>query len=278
MGLTGYWNAIPMSVGTFAADNLYWYGSEHSPGPNLESGFMMGDLNATTGQPIWNISFWSGGGGFGAGIPTADGYMTALNIYDNQIYSFGKGPTATTLQSPLSATVSGQGVVIQGTVMDISAGTQQNTIAPRFPNGVPAVADNSQTKWMEYVYMQNPAPTDVVGVPVTLTFTDSNGNAHVTTVTTDSTGTYSLLVPSDVIPVEGKYTVTASFLGSHAYWPSSSAQSSFVISAAPSTTVTPTPSNPTSPIDAYFLPAVAAIIIILIVGLALIMIMLRKRP
>jgi hypothetical protein len=278
MGFTGYWDAVPMSVGTFAADNLYWYGSEHSPGPNLEQGFMMGDINATTGQSIWNISFWSGGGGFGAGIPTADGYLTALNIYDNQIYSFGKGPTATTLQVPLTAITSGQSVVIQGTVMDISAGTQQDTIAPRFPNGVPAVSDNSQTAWMEYVYMQNPAPANVVGVPVTLTFIDANGNTHVTTATTDATGAYSIVVPSDIIPVEGKYTVVASFDGSHAYWPSSSTLASFAISSAPSSTVTPTPNSPTSPIDSYFLPAVAAIIIILIVGIALIMIMLRRRP
>ena len=273
MGYTGYWADLPHSVGTFAAGNLYWYGSEHSPGPNLEPGFKIGDINATTGESIWNITFWSSGGGIGTGIPIGEGVITALNGYDNQIYAFSKGPTATTIVTPSVAP--GQSLVLQGTVMDISAGTQQATIAPRFPNGVPAVSDNSQTAWMEYVYMQNPPPTNAIGVPVSITLIDPNGNPHQTTVTTDSSGTYSYVVPSSMTPVEGKYTVVASFDGSHSYWPSSS-QSSFGITSAPAPTATPT-QGPTSPVDIYFLPAVAAIIIILIVGIALIMMMLRKR-
>ena len=274
LGYGGYWPNIPSGIGAMSGGQIFWYGPEHSPGPNLEPGEYIGAIDATTGQQIWNISFWNGGG---AKFSIADGYAVALNNYDNQIYSFGKGPTATTVQTPLSAVISGQGLVIQGTVMDISAGTKQATIAPRFPNGVPAVSDNSQTAWMQYVYMQNPAPTDIKGVPVTLTFIDANGNPHTTTATTDASGTFSLLVPSDVIPVEGKYTVVASFDGTHSYWPSS-AESSFVIAAAPAPTTAPTQA-PASTVDTYFLPAVAAIIIILIIGIALIMIMVaRKRP
>ena len=34
----GYWINIPTGIGEKAADNLYTYGSEHSPGPNLEPG------------------------------------------------------------------------------------------------------------------------------------------------------------------------------------------------------------------------------------------------
>jgi hypothetical protein len=278
MGYTGYWDYVPHSVGTFAAGNIYWYGSEHSPGPNLEPGFKIGAMNATTGEEIWNITFWNSGGGIGAGLPIADGYMTLLNAYDNQIYSFGMGPSATTLQTPLNAVTSGQGVIIQGTVMDISAGTQQSTIAPRFPNGVPAVSDNDQTAWMEYVYMQNSKPSSVTGVPVTLTFIDPNGNSHSDTVTTDgASGTFSYVVPSSMLSAgAGKYTVIASFEGTHAYYPST-ATSSLLVGSEAAATPTPT-QGPTSPVDAYFLPAVAAIIIILIVGIALIMLMLRKRP
>ncbi len=54
--------------------------------PNLQPGEYIGAINATTGNQMWNITFWSGGA-----FNTADGYLTALNNYDNQIYSFGKG-------------------------------------------------------------------------------------------------------------------------------------------------------------------------------------------
>ena len=88
MGYSGYWDNIPLSVGTFATGNLYWYGEEHSPSADLEPGFMIGELNATTGAPIWNITFWDGGGGIGSAMAIADGYIVALNSYDNQIYCF----------------------------------------------------------------------------------------------------------------------------------------------------------------------------------------------
>ena len=45
-----------------------------------------------------------------------------------------------------------------------------------FPNGLPCVSDASMTQWMEYVYEQQPEPTNVTGVPVTLTAIDPNGN------------------------------------------------------------------------------------------------------
>ncbi len=41
-------------------------------------------------------------------------------------------------------------------MVDISAGTKQAEQAARFPNGVPVVADESMSAWMEYVYMQKP--------------------------------------------------------------------------------------------------------------------------
>ncbi len=278
MGNNGYWNYVPRSVGTFASGIIYWYGSEHSPGPNLEPGFKLGAVNSTTGNPIWNITFWNAGGGFGAGIPIADGYLTALNAYDNQIYAFGKGPTSTTVQTPLTAVSPGQGLIIQGTVMDISSGTMQSTIAPRFPNGVPAVSDADQTAWMEYIYMQNPKPTSVSGVQISIDAIDPNGNTiNLGTTHSDSSGLYSFQVnPNMLTAGAGTYTIIATFAGSNAYWPSSS-ESTILIGneAAATPTATPTPS---SMVEAYFLPAVAAIIIILIVGIALIMLMLRKRP
>ena len=45
-----------------------------------------------------------------------------------------------------------------------------------FPQGVPCVADSSMSDWMEYVYMQQPMPANVTGVPVVLSVLDSNNN------------------------------------------------------------------------------------------------------
>jgi hypothetical protein len=51
------------------------------------------------------------------------------------------------------------------TVIDTSAGTQQPEQKADFPTGIPAVSDESQSAWMEYVYMQKPKPI-AIGVPV----------------------------------------------------------------------------------------------------------------
>jgi hypothetical protein len=88
----------------------------------------------------------------------ADGYTNWFNGYDNQIYSVGRRSSVTTVTAPNVVAAFGEPVVIQGTVMDISAGTKQNEQAARFPNGVPAVSDDSMKDWMGYVYQQKPRP------------------------------------------------------------------------------------------------------------------------
>jgi len=274
MGNTGYWANIPMMVGDIAHGNLFWDGSEHSPSAVLEPGFMIGDINAQTGQPIWSIKFWDGGGGFSGGFSIADGFLVALNSYDNQIYAFSKGPSQTTAQTPLAAITQGSSLVVQGTVTDIAPGTKQSAIALRFPNGVPAVADSSETAWMQYVYMQDPRPAQVTGVPVSVTVIDSNGNYHNAGVTTsDISGAYSLRITPDMTPVSGKYTVVVTFAGTNSYY-GSFAESSFVVDPAPVATAT---SAPTSTVDTYFIPAVIAIIVVVIIIGVLIMLMMRKR-
>jgi hypothetical protein len=273
MGYTGYWDAIPHSIGALAAGYIFWYGEEHSPGPNLEPGFMIGAINATTGDPVWNITFWSAGGGFGGGMAMADGYMALLNAYDNQIYAFGKGPTATTAETPLAAIIQGQSLVVQGTVMDISAGTRQSAIAARFPNGVPAVSDDNQTAWMEYVYMQNPRPTDTIGVPVSIDIIDPNNNfVHIGDAVSDYSGHYSFQITSSMTPVTGKYTVIATYAGSNSYWPSYT-ESSFTVDPAPA--ATPGPQYP-APIDNTMTIIAMGIAIIIAVAIAAILILRKK--
>lgn len=88
----------------------------------------------------------------------------------------GKGPSETSVNIQNNVLSQGSKVLIEGSVLDISSGTQQDEQIARFPDGVPAVSDKSQTGWMEYVYMQKPRPTDTVGVDVTFTAVDPNGN------------------------------------------------------------------------------------------------------
>ena len=84
-------------------------------------------------------------------------------------------------------------VVIQGTVMDISAGTTQTEQAADFPHGVPCASDDRMTAWMGYVYQQQPCPTNFTGVTVTLTVIDPNHNfITLGTATTDGSGLYYL--------------------------------------------------------------------------------------
>jgi len=277
MGYTGYWDNLPTTIGAFASGNAYWYGMEHSPGPNLEAGFMLGDMNATNGAPIWNITFWDAAGMLG-GTALADGYLIAENGYDNQIYSFGMGPTATTVETPLSGVTLGQSLMIQGSELDISAGTTQSSIAARFPNGVAAVSDASMTPYMEYVYMQNPIPSNTTGVPVDITIIDPNGNYHdLGTVTSDASGHYSFDYNTATVNVPGTYMVIATFHGTNAYWPSYS-ESNFVVNPAPAATTAPT-ATPTSVANMYFVPAIAGLfVVIIVVAIVLALLMLRKKP
>jgi hypothetical protein len=270
LGNAGYWADIPKSVSNIAGGVIFWQGSEHSPSAVLEPGFKIGTMSTQTGQKLWDITFWSAGGGFGGGFAIADGYAIALNAYDCQIYAFSKGPTATTAQTPLAAISKGQSLIVQGSVTDISPGTAESDIALRFPNGVPAVSDASQTAWMEYVYMQNPKPSSS-GVPVSIVVKDPSGNYKTATATTDNTGTYSLQITPDMTSVVGKYTVIATFAGSNSYW-GSNAESTFVVDGAGATAATQQ-----NNVDTYFLPAVIAIIVVVIIIGVLIMMMLRKR-
>jgi hypothetical protein len=158
--------------------------------------------------------------------------------------------------------------------MDVSAGTKQNEQAARFPNGVPAVSEASMGKWMEYVYMQKPRPTDTTGVEVVVSVLDPNNNVYeVGRATSDATGMFSCVFTPEV---PGQYTVFATFAGSEGYWPSS-AETSLFMEEAPQATPPPTP-TPESVADMYFVPATAGIIVAIIaVGAVLIVLMLRKR-
>jgi hypothetical protein len=104
------------------------------------------------------------------------------------------------------------------------------------------------TEWMEYLYQQQPKPTNATGVTVQLTAIDPNGNwQNIGTATSDIDGTYAI---SWTPPVPGIYKITATFAGSNSYY-ASTGTTHLLVSNAPSpaapTTQSPAPS-PTSTI------------------------------
>jgi len=261
--------AIP--VVTIADGKVYVPGGRYMA-PPVYNGAQLYCLNATTGALIWNID------NLQQQTPPAisDGYMLVLNAYDNQVYCYSKGPSQTTVTAPDIGVTTATPVTITGTVMDISAGSQQNAVAMNFPNGLPCVSDASMSQWMEYVYMQQPCPTNTTGVPVTISVIDSNGNTRqIGTTTSNAYGTYSFNWTPNI---PGNYTVIASFAGTQSYYPSSAATAFYasVPSATPAPTAAPLTGLATmSGLTIGIAAAVIAIIIaIAIVGLLLI----RKKP
>jgi hypothetical protein len=188
------------------------------------------------------------------------------------VYTVGKGPSATTVSIQNDVITHGETVMVKGTVMDIAAGTRQPELEARFPNGIPAVSDESMTAWMEYVYMQQPRPT-TTGVNVTLTVLDPNNNVYeIGTAMSDSTGMYKLLW-KPLVP--GEYTVIAQFAGSEGYWPSY-AETAIGVLEAPAATPSPTP-TPAPMTDTYVMGFGIVLTIILVAGIVVIVLMLRKR-
>jgi len=274
-GLNSPWGLSPINVGAIADGKVYAFTTEHSPNEPMYKNSYVRAVDAYTGKEIWKILSWANPGSFSApGMAIADGYLVYFNCYDGQIYTLGKGPSATTVSVPTNVVSLGNSVVIQGTVTDIAAGTKQKEQAARFPNGVPAVSDESMGTWMEYVYMQKPRPTNATGVPITLNVVDANGNyREIGKTTSDANGFFSLNWKPDI---EGAYTIYASFAGSESYWPSH-AVTSFAVDPAAATPA-PTPQAVQSITDQYFVPAVAGIIIAIVLGFAITILALRKRP
>jgi hypothetical protein len=251
----------------------------HEYNPPLFHGAQMLALNMTDGSLIWKEL-----GTYVESTSIAYGILLSRNAYDNMIYAFGKGPTVMTVETAKTGVTTSTPITIAGTVMDVSPGTRyltdpdetmtkQNEVALRFPNGVPCVSDESQSHWMEYVYQQQPLPSDVTGVPVTISVTDSNDNTYeIGTVTSDSSGAFSFTWTPII---SGDYTVAATFDGSNSYY-GACATTSFYASEMPQATPEPTP-MPQSLADIYFLPmSIVLLIAIVIVGIVMIL-MLRKR-
>jgi len=213
---------------SFVADGkLYIENTEHNPRDPQPRGAPIICLNLTTGEEIWRLPYRQGE--WSSTMIIGDSIIVAQNTYDQHLYAIGRGPSETTVEAPLTAISQGSSVIIRGTVMDVSPGTEDPTIAIRFPNGVAAISDDDMEDWMLHVYNQFERPADVEGVEVFLKILDPNGDWYSTTVTTDENGVFShMWAPA----IAGEYHVTALFEGSKSYY-ASQATTTFGVDQAP---------------------------------------------
>jgi outer membrane protein assembly factor BamB len=226
MGSAGYetpYGVWPTYHGfTIADEKLFFSADEHSSDTVLWRGSKLWALNTTDGTEVWSIS------GMLRNPVVADGLLTAINSYDGQVYTFGKGPTATTVTAPMTSVQVGQDFTITGTVTDQSPGQA----------GTPAISDEDMAAWMEYLHMQKAVPADAKGVTVKLTAIDPNNNLiEIGEATSDMNGNFGFTWTPEV---PGLHQIIATFAGSNSY--GSSHASTYLTSVeAPLASPTPPP-------------------------------------
>jgi outer membrane protein assembly factor BamB len=273
-GSAGYetpYNVWPLWFINSIADGKVYVLGGHQYSPPLFHGARLYCLNATTGDELWNILDFSDSNNPSTAL--ADGTLIVPNAYDNQIYAFAPGLSATTVEAtPETSTMNTQ-VLIKGTVTDQSPGQTCLGIPAA---GTPAIADQYMTPWMEYLYEQQPKPTNATGVQVTLTAFDSNNNLQtIGTTTSDVTGLYTFAWTP---PIPGVYQITATFSGSNSYY-SSTAETSIAVSEAAATvapTETSSASELTSAMNTQLYIIAAGMIVVVIIVLAAALVIYRK--
>jgi len=234
-------------------------GKEHEVNPYYQQ-HVLYCLNAYTGVQEWNET-----GNWGVEA-IADGVLLGVNPYTGFLSGIARGQSLTTVTAPQDQITAGNQVVIQGTITDQSPALL----------GTPCMADSCMTQWMDYKLFDQPFPSNARGVPMVITTMDPNGNfVSIGNATSDSSGNYHFTWTPPNVP--GTYTVTATLNPTNSYY-GSSAETTMVIVGPSTHEATPT-ATPTSVADMYFVPAIAGIIVVIIIGfIVLALLMLRKRP
>jgi outer membrane protein assembly factor BamB len=254
-GLETFYGNYSLYGGFVIADNkIIVCDGEHGHGAYEWRGAKMHAVDATSGKTLWNILGWW------QQPNIADGYIIAPNGYDGNIYCFGKGQTAITVSAPMTAVTNGSSVLIQGTVTDQSPGAV----------GTPCVSDQSMEGWMEYLYEQQPMPTNATGVPVLLQAMYPDGSVHdIATVTSDIMGHYEYMWTP---PTTGTYKILATFAGSNSYF-ASSAETGLGVAAAPAPAYITT-----AAVAPDYTPMFAGIIVAVVIAIVLVIYdVFRKR-
>ncbi len=244
------YGTYPQGSGPIIAGGVVYIGvGEHSPTHPLYRGGKLFALDQVTGNVIWEMN------GYFSVSAIADGYLIAQNQYDNRIYCFGKGPSATTVSAPQVGVPAGSSVVISGTVTDQSSGQP----------GTPAIADSSMGGYMAFIKEQQQCPADLRGVPVKLTAQAPDGSTvDLGTVVSDASGYFSAAwSPTNT----GMYRITATFQGTDSYGSSFAGTSVYAVAAQDSSQGSTTPASNT---DLYII--ISTIVIVIAIAIAAIII------
>jgi outer membrane protein assembly factor BamB len=253
------WWIIPLLV----SDNKVYFGHlEHSALEPKPRGAPFFALDVETGDLVWKIDGAFRQTRWGGRALIGDSIIATLDTYDNRIYAIGRGPVSMTLTTPDTVAKAGTPVVIKGTIMDVSPGTQTDAMQLRFPNGVPAVSDTYMSDWMLYVYKQFPQQ-HAEGVTITLATNDPNGNWYeLGTVTSDDSGAFAFEFTPET---DGKYDIYAMFDGTAAYY-GNAAQGSLFVSEAADSSIKP-----------YELYIIGMGIVVIIINLIVVLFFVRKK-
>ncbi|PVX23220.1 MAG: hypothetical protein CW716_12635, partial [Candidatus Bathyarchaeum sp.] len=219
------WPAVPQFV---ADGKVYVAHQEHSPLDPKPRGAPFVVLDLETGTEVFTADGMFRSTRWGGQAIIGDSIMAAMDTYDQRVYAVGRGPSAIAVEKPQAVAEMGSAVTIQGTVMDVSPGTQDAATKLRFPYGVPAVSDAGQSEWMLYVYKNYERPMDAIGVTVKVEVIAPSGNPESMDATSDSYGNWALgFCPEET----GTYTIVATFEGSKAYY--GSTQTTYLTVAEP---------------------------------------------
>ncbi len=145
-GLDTPYGEYPLYNLAVAADGKIYVQGGHVYSPPLYADSKLYCLNAYTGELIWDMPSFVITNQPNCAL--ADGYLLMPNAYDNQLYCYGKGLSATTVTAPEITQTLGTSILVKGTVTDQSPGQTAQGIPAK---GTPAISDESMTAWMEYL-------------------------------------------------------------------------------------------------------------------------------
>ena len=226
------------------------------------------------------LGFGANGGASlnGQYMQMADGKVLGLNFFDNKIYCIGKGSSKTTISAPQVIPTLGSSVMLTGTITDDTPGAgsrNTNDMMDFVLKGTPAISDEDQSRWMEYLFMNQIKPADAKGVEVDLAAIDPNGNyIPIGTVTSDANGNFGIPFTPEI---PGTYQIIAKFDGSKAYGSSSTTTYLAIGEEAPPQP-TQQPQLALPPTELYFGISTVAIVIAIAIATIVIVLAQRKRP
>ena len=249
--------------GAIADGKLFVANTEHTPTYPLTRGWGLHCINMTDGSLVWKIDNPMSYGG------VEDGYLVAPNSWDGYLYVIGKGQSQTTVLAPDVAVPLGTGVMIKGTVLDLSPAQK----------GTPCVAKESMSMQMEHLHLGQPQGgiwnnVTVIGVPVSLTAIGSDGTVIDLGIATTN-GYSGEFDKAWTPPKEDTYQIIASFAGDDSY---ASSMSTTAVSIGPAPTQIQIPEQPVPPDYTMTILGVGiAVIIAVVIAVAAAVLILRKR-